>query len=84
LTNNVVSLKGLNTIPYRFLSTGLVLDRVHDWADIIYDMRVDLAGPLPPNPKIPEADEFIVRTEKFYEDIKTKRRDKKKRAKDEL
>jgi hypothetical protein len=45
-----------------------VYDRVEDWADIIYDLRVDIAGPLPPNPKLPNAKEYIERTEKFFEE----------------
>ena len=58
-------------------------DRVIDWAAIIFDMKVDLAGPLPPNPNSPEALEFIERTEKFYEDMVLKRATKKQ-IKDEL
>ena len=58
---------------------------MNDWGDIIYDMRVDWAGPLPPNPRIPEAKEFIERTEKFFVELEKERLEKKqKHAKDEL
>jgi hypothetical protein len=64
---------------------GLVHDRVQDLADIIYDMRVDWAGNLPPNPRIPEAKEFIDRTEKFFEEMEKEKLEKKlKQIKDEL
>jgi hypothetical protein len=46
-------------------------------------MRVDIAGNLPPNPSVPEAKDFIEKTEKFFEEVERKRKEKRQ-VKDEL